>query len=129
VEHADDAGRPLVAGSLQPVALDDAGLGGCPDEVDGAMVDDVGEQRTERDDQIGADLAGDAGDLLGEGAPPQLRLGAQQEHDVTCGRRRREHVVARPEDLPGHPVGQADLGTGALEVEELLRIDGGEGAC
>ena len=42
----------------------------------------VGEQRAERDDELDAELAGEAGDERAERAPAEARLAAEQQHDV-----------------------------------------------
>ena len=88
----------------------------------------LGEQRAERDDESHVVLAGDGHDLLAERAPPQLRLGADQEDDVAfaAGHGRGRHRRRRPHDLALHAFVETHLRTGRREVEEVLGIELGE---
>src|SRR5207302_10644055 len=87
-----------------------------------------GEQRAERDDELGAELLGKTDDEARERAPAQVRLDAEQENDVVFGSLRARVVEARlgPVDLPSHALDERDVRSRRLEVEEVLGLDLGK---
>ena len=111
VEHADDAGRALVARRLHAESLDQARVGRARGHGRRARVRDVGEQRAERDDELDAQLAREPGDQGAERAPAQARLAAEQQQRVLRGVSSLRVVerVLRPVDPPHRPVDERDL--------------------
>jgi hypothetical protein len=85
----------------------------------------LGEERPQRDQQLGVEIAGDGDDLVAERPPPQLRLVTEDDDDVSSGVTASEELRAWPVDVTD-PVLQPHLGPGGREVEELLRVDLGE---
>ena len=128
VQHADDPRRPLVARRLQPELLDEREIARGSRHRSGPRVRDVGEERSERDDELDAELAGEADDELVERAPPVVRLDAEQDHRIAVGARDRggvEHGLG-PLDLPRQSFVERDGRSRGLEVDEPLRVDLGE---
>ena len=89
VEHADDAGRTLVARALEVEAIDQLGVAGRADDLHRPGVRHVGEQGAEADGHPRAELLGDADELGAEQLPAQRRLGTEHEQHVAAGHRRR----------------------------------------
>ena len=127
LEHADDAGGPLVGRALE-VERGRRGPGrtAVPMTEVGPGVGHLGEQGAEGEDQAGVELLGHGHDLVAERAPPQLGLGAEQHHGVDARRRAGGELGGGPGDLARLAVDQADLRAGGGEVEELLGVDLGE---
>ena len=89
---------------------------------------DVGEERTEREEELDPELLADVDDLGAERAPLQARLDTE-EHDhvaLAARDRRRVQLVGGPDDLARQAVGEAHLRTRGREVVELLGVDLGE---
>ena len=78
VEDADDPGRPLVAGELEPELLDERRVGRRAGHGRGTRVRHVGEQRAERHDELDAEVLRQADDEVGERAPAVVRLDAER---------------------------------------------------
>ena len=78
--------------------------------------------------RLGAEFLREANDDVGECAPAEVRLDAEQQHDVVVepGRAAVVEDRRRPVDAAGHAFLQSDVRTGGLEVEEVLRVDLGE---
>ena len=106
LEHAGDAGRPLVAGLLQPEHLRRVGGVGRARHRHRAGVRGVGQQRAQDDDGLHVELVGDRQQLRAEGAPAHVGLHAVHQHDVAvrAGRTAVRDPHRRPHQLPGHPV-------------------------
>ena len=125
VQHADDAGRTLVARSLEAESLDDLCVYCRARDVHGTGMGDVGEQRSERDDERHAVRLRDLDDQLGERPPLQARFRPDKQDHVLLrvfGTGRPE-LVRRPSDLASQTIVQLNLGTDGLEVVELLWVD------
>ena len=85
MEDADDAGGALVGGAAEAEPADQLGVGGGARHPDRAGVGHVGQQGAQDDDQLDVKVVGHADDLLGERAPLELGLVAEQ-HDHVAGR-------------------------------------------
>ena len=109
-EHADDAGRPLVARELQPELVDELRIGRRARDRRRPRVRHVGDERAERHGELDAELAREIGDDLAERPPAVVRLDADEEDRVAVGSRdaRPEERVLRPLDLPRPPVLERD---------------------
>ena len=88
----------------------------------------IGEERTERDDKVGANLFEQLGVGCGEAAPPERRFGADEDDDIV-----RSGRVAGVEEVVGGSVhfavaagGDTDGRALFFEVVERFRIDGRE---
>src|SRR5512133_149696 len=127
-EDAEDAGRPLVAGDVQPQALGQVTVAGRADHLDRPGVGDVGQQGAHRDQHLDPQAGGDLDDLGGEGPPAQVGLVPSDHDQVVVGRGQAggAQLDGRPLDPPV-AVDQPHRGPGGLEVVELLGVDGGEG--
>ncbi len=89
----------------------------------------VREQRPERQQQIDAQLRGRLHDLRAEAAPPQRRLDAGQQQEVTSSRCPSDlQDGLGPLDVTGETFAEADLGPGDREVVVLLGVDRRHGA-
>ena len=86
LQHADDAGRALVARALEVEAVDDLGIAGRAEDLHRPGVRHVGEQGAEADRHRRAVALGDADELAAEQPPAQRRLGTEHEEDVAAGR-------------------------------------------
>jgi hypothetical protein len=86
----------------------------------------VGQQRAEREDQRRVEPLGDADHLLGEQAPAQGGLRAEQEDDVAAGGAGAPRADGGPHDGATLIGGEADVRAHGGEVGELLRVDLGE---
>ena len=84
VQHADDPGRAFVARPLHPEPGREHLVGGGAGALDRARVRRVAEQRSEGDDHLAVRRAGDADDVVAERAPLQVRLDAEQQHEVAA---------------------------------------------
>jgi hypothetical protein len=93
-------------------------------------VRDVGEQSSQRDDELDAERLGEVDDLAAEAAPAEIGLDAEAKDGVSLGSRQRGVVEdrLRPVDLPRQPPFEGDVRADGLEVEELLRVEIGEAA-
>ena len=126
-EHADDAGRALVARGLDVEAVDRGLVVGRGRDGDGPGVRHVGQQGADGQHGRHAESLGQLDQLEREGAPAHGRLDALHEHDVAveaglgrdedAGRRPRQHAAA----LVEHDAGPVDL-----EVVVLLGVEGGD---
>jgi len=91
-------------------------------------VRDVGEQRTERHNQLHAERLGEVDDQLREAAPAHRRLRAAEQHEVA---RRAWHpggedLDRRPDDLALAILVMRHVRTRRLKIVEVLRIDARE---
>jgi hypothetical protein len=91
-------------------------------------VRDVGDQGAQGHDHLDPESLGGLGDALREGAPAEIRLRPREEDEVALRPRRGsgEQDVARPFDLPGLALVEADRRPIRLKVEELLGVDLGD---
>ena len=128
VQDADDPRRPLVPRRLQPELLDEREIAGRTRDRSVARVRHIGEQRSERDDELDAEIAGEADDEVVECAPAVVRLDPDQDHGIAIGAGDRGDVkgVLGPLDLPRQPLVERDRRSRGLEVDESLRVDLGD---
>ena len=128
VQHADDAGRSLVARPLHAEARREHFVGRGAGALDRAGVRSVAEQRAERDDHLAVRRAGDADDVVAERTPAQVRFDAEQQHEVAAaaGQRSGRERERRPVDRAHDTVDELDRRTRGLEVEVLLDVERGE---
>ena len=86
---------------------------------------DVGEEGTERHDELDAEIACELAHDLGERSPAVVRLDADHENRVAIGARdtRSEEGVLGPLDAPRLTFVQGDLWASRLKVDEELGID------
>ena len=86
---------------------------------------DVGEEGTERDQELDVERARELDDLVREGSPADVRLDADENDDVALevGKLRVEEDGLRPVDAPRDAVDERDVRPRRLEIEELLGID------
>ena len=91
----------------------------------------IREERAKADHELDAELLDEAHDQLGEGAPAQVRLDAEEKDDVAVESLRAAVVEDRrgPVDPPRHPLLERDVRPRRLEVEKALRIDLREPLC
>jgi hypothetical protein len=91
----------------------------------------VGQERAERDDEVDAKLGQELDDHVGERAPAEVRLHPEEQDDVPVepGRAGVVEDRCRPVDLSRQALLEGDMGTGGLEVEEVLRVDLCEALC
>ena len=125
VEDADDPGRPLVARGGEAELLDELLIAGRARDGRRARVRHVGEERSERDDELHVELPCELHDLVAKGAPPEVGLDAEHEHGIAVGSRNGSVVEDRvgPVDPARDPVLERDVRTRGLEVVELLGVD------
>ncbi len=125
VEDADDAGRSFVAGELQPELLHERRVGGRARHGRGARVRHVGEQGAERDDEVDADVPGEADHEVRERTPAVVGLDTDEDHRVAVGSGDRRVVegVLGPLDPARKPFVERHRRTDGLEVHERLRVD------
>ena len=115
LEDADDPGRPLVAGVLQPEALDERRVARRARHGRRTRVRHVREQRAERDHELDVEVAGELDHELREGLPAQARLDAEEQDRVAIGARDPGVVegVLRPVDPPRHALRRARRAAGS----------------
>ena len=125
LEDADDAGRSLVGRLLQVEPVDQVGLGGGAGDGDRPGVRGVGEQRTQRDDELGPEVVA-GGEQLGAELPP-AHAGldaADQDHVAVQVRRRGDRDLGRgPGRCGGAHARRCRRGAVDLEVVEVLGVD------
>jgi hypothetical protein len=69
----------------------------------------IGEERTERDDKVGANLFEQLGVGCGEAAPPERRFGADEDDDIVrSGRIASVEEVVEGQFTPVAPGGDTD---------------------
>ena len=125
MQDADDPGRPFVRRRGQPEPRDQRRIGAQTGDRNGARVGDVGEERTERHDELRAERLGELDHQLAERPPAKRRLGAGQQDQVAVGAGNVGLVEldGRPHDLARLSVDELDARARGLEVIELLRVD------
>ena len=126
LQHADDAGRTLVARALELEALDQGVVGGGADQVHRPAVRHVGEQRTERDGHRCPEVPGEPGDLLGRtsatAAPARARArGSRRCRAATPTTPRRSATRSRVGAAPsrrtcGRTVAKSVNGSGSISA-------------
>jgi hypothetical protein len=94
-------------------------------------VRNVGEQGTESDDELDADLVREPCDQIAEAPPAHVRLDPEQDYRVAVepGDRRVHERRLGPVDAPRRAVDERDVWSRHLEVEEFFGIDVREAFC
>jgi hypothetical protein len=118
LEHTDDPGRAFVARMLEPEAGHELRVAGRSGHGRRPGVRDVGEQRTERDEQLDLEVPREVDDELAERQPAQARLDAQQQDHIPVrfGDASVVEGILRPLDPPGQPLVERDVRAVRLEV-------------
>jgi len=127
VEHAGEAGDPLVLRAPEAQAGGERGVGGAPEDRRHARVRHGLGHRADGHDRAAPQAARRVDQHVGETAHPQVGLHAGEHHEVPGAVRVAgdQHLVVRPAD-PALVV-LVEVGLGALlrEVEVRVGVDGG----
>ena len=119
---------PLVAGRGELELRRNIGVATEADHAHRPGVGNIGQERTQGNDQAYSTLFGNvqAGGRIR--LPAQIRLNAQTEDHVAFERRgvARKELVGRPTNLTVEPVSQAHLGPDLAEIIKFFRVDRGE---
>ena len=130
LQPADDPRRPLVVHRLDVQLGGELGIGGGRGHRHRAGMRGVREQRAEQDHQLHAEVGERADQLIAEGTPAHIGLDPVHQHQIAAGALRagQRQPGSRPDQPVGPAVGDLHHRTGHLEVVEVLRIDGADGA-
>ena len=125
LQHAHEAGDPLVPGQGQSESGEQAAVGRAADDERRSGVGDGVGDGADGDDDFALRLRGDLEQTLGERGVAQMRLDAGQHHKIvwSSGEAGEAELVGRPADAAHLVIVEFDEGSFLGEIEERIGVD------